>query len=99
MDSTRTRTRPAVVRALAPARCAAGAGTDTPCEGGRAVVRVVAREGTEVSGCIPHAALLYATSVGARLYASPGHAHTLSEVYARAQMHDRPTSRLLDEAA
>jgi hypothetical protein len=67
-------------------RCAAAPAEDsTPCVGGLAVVRIVDQHGMEATGCVHHAATLYASLVGARVYPSPGHAGAATEVYIRAQ--------------
>ncbi|MEU2719400.1 hypothetical protein [Streptomyces smyrnaeus] len=81
--------RPATVR------CGAAGGSETPCVGPRAVVRIVARDGNEATGCVEHATALYATWIGARLFPSPGHAEAVFDVYARARM----LSALPDPAA
>lgn len=67
-------------------RCAAAPAEDPdPCVGSHAVVRIVDRHGSETTGCVHHAAVLYASLVNARVYASPGHNDAATEVYARAQ--------------
>ncbi|GHJ22963.1 hypothetical protein [Streptomyces albus] len=81
-------------------RCGAAAGSTTSCVGPRAVVRIVDRDGNEATGCVEHAADLYATWIGARLFPSPGHAEAVFEVYARAQMlTTQPNPAALPQAA
>jgi hypothetical protein len=77
--------RPALQLASTPRCVAAPADDVTPCEGGLAVVRVVDRHGVEATGCVHHAALLYASAACPRVYPSPGHMSAVGEVYRRAQ--------------
>ncbi|WP_235980462.1 hypothetical protein [Streptomyces albidus (ex Kaewkla and Franco 2022)] len=78
----------AALLTLAP-RCAAAHSEErSPCEGPRAVVRIVDQNGNETTGCVHHAAVLYASLACCRVYPSPGHAGDVTEVYRRAQMLD-----------
>ncbi|MBR7672617.1 hypothetical protein KDA82_06180 [Streptomyces daliensis] len=66
-------------------RCAAAHSEDpSPCEGAHAVVRVVDQHGDEATGCVHHAARMYASLVRPRVYPSPGHGGKAIEVYKRA---------------
>lgn len=74
-------------------RCAAARPEDSsPCEGGHAVVRVVDQYGREATGCVPHAAALYASLIRPRVYPTPGHDADATAVYYRAQAL-KPTPR------
>lgn len=64
-------------------RCPAAHDEDpTPCEG-PVVVRVVDQLGTETTGCVHHAARLYASLDRPRVYPLPGHDGKAIEVYNR----------------
>ncbi|GGO55332.1 hypothetical protein GCM10012287_46390 [Streptomyces daqingensis] len=49
-------------------------------------MRVIDQHGSEATGCVHHAAVLYASLVRPRVYPSPGHTGAAIEVYRRAQM-------------
>lgn len=66
-------------------RCPAAHAEDpTPC-GGPQVVRVVNQAGASMSGCVHHAARLYASLIRPHVYPLPGHDGAALEVYYRAQ--------------
>ncbi|WP_345945299.1 hypothetical protein SALCHL_005753 [Streptomyces albus subsp. chlorinus] len=66
-------------------RCAAADEADpTPCEGRPAAVTVIARDGTQHTGCVHHTARLLASLEGARLHPSAAALPWACEVYCRA---------------
>lgn len=76
----------ASVTPLPTVRCAAAHVEDpSPCEGARAVVRIVDQHGGEATGCVRHAPVMYASLTRARVFPSPGHKGAATEVYIRAQ--------------
>ncbi len=66
-------------------RCPAAHPEDpTPCEGPADAVKVIDQHHSEVRGCVHHAARLYASLVGPRVYPVAVESAAL-EVYYRAQ--------------
>lgn len=70
---------------IPPVRCEAAHPDDrTRCEGPPAVT-ILDLLGTEVTGCVHHAARMYASLESPRVYPLPGHDGAAFTVYQRAQ--------------